>query len=49
MPRLNLEGSSSIITGGASGIGAGIATRMRAEGAKVKSLRRSTPVMVVTQ
>ena len=35
MPRLNLEGSSSIITGGASGIGEASARGLAAEGSRV--------------
>ena len=35
MPRINLEGSSSIVTGGASGIGEGCARQLAAAGAKV--------------
>ena len=35
MPRMNLEGSSSIVTGGASGIGEGSARQLAAAGSKV--------------
>ena len=35
MPRLNLEGSSSIITGGASGIGEASARQLAAAGSRV--------------
>lgn len=35
MPRVNLEGSSSIITGGASGIGEGCARQLAAAGSRV--------------
>ncbi len=35
MPRMNLEGSSSIVTGGASGIGEGSAHQLAAAGSKV--------------
>jgi len=35
MPRMNLEGSSSIVTGGASGIGEGCAIQLAAAGSKV--------------
>ena len=35
MPRLNLEGSSSIITGGASGIGEASACQLAAAGSRV--------------
>ncbi|MCA9578718.1 MAG: SDR family NAD(P)-dependent oxidoreductase, partial [Myxococcales bacterium] len=35
MPRMNLEGSSSIVTGGASGIGEGAARQLAAAGSKV--------------
>jgi len=35
MPRMNLKGSSSIITGGASGIGEGSARQLAAAGSKV--------------
>ena len=35
MPRMNLEGSSSIVTGGASGIGEASARQLAAAGSKV--------------
>ncbi len=35
MPRMNLEGSSSIVTGGASGIGEACARQLSAAGSKV--------------
>ncbi len=35
MPRMNLEGSSSIVTGGASGIGEGAARQLAAAGSRV--------------
>ncbi len=35
MPRVNLEGSSSIVTGGASGIGEGCARQLAAAGSRV--------------
>ena len=35
MPRINLEGSSSIVTGGASGIGEGAARQLAEAGSKV--------------
>ena len=35
MPRMNLEGSSSIVTGGASGIGEACARQLAAAGSKV--------------
>lgn len=35
MPRMNLEGSSSIVTGGASGIGEGCARQLAAAGSRV--------------
>ena len=35
MPRMKLEGSSSIVTGGASGIGAACARQLAAAGSKV--------------
>ena len=35
MPRINLEGSSSIVTGGASGIGEACARQLAAAGSKV--------------
>jgi len=35
MPRMNLEGSSSIVTGGASGIGEASARQLRAAGSHV--------------
>ena len=35
MPRMNLAGSSSIVTGGASGIGEGCARQLAAAGSKV--------------
>ena len=35
MPRMNLEGSSSIVTGGASGIGEASARQLAALGARV--------------
>ena len=35
MPRMNLEGSSSIITGGASGIGEASARQLAAAGSRV--------------
>ena len=34
MPRMNLEGSSSIITGGASGIGEASARQLAAAGSR---------------
>ena len=35
MPRVNLEGSSAIVTGGASGIGEACARQLAAAGSKV--------------
>ena len=35
MPRMNLEGSSSIVTGGASGIGEASARQLAAAGSRV--------------
>ena len=35
MPRMNLEGSSSVVTGGASGIGEASARQLAAAGARV--------------
>ena len=35
MPRMNLEGSSSIVTGGASGIGEAAARQLAAAGSQV--------------
>ena len=44
MPRMNLEGSSSIVTGGASGIGEGAARQLAAWLAEVRISARARAV-----